>query len=146
MKRLCLAAIVAAGLAGTFASAQQRTPYKLGTFELQGRSFVGVVLGDAQVIDLAAANKAVPATRAVAAPADPVVAAASITTFVLLWLLSRVASPPLDELVAYLSLHDKHFRPFMRGLVSVQDVVFYLSLTFVALVLTTRVLEARRWR
>ena len=70
MKRLSLAAIVAAGLAGTFASAQPRTPYKLGTFELQGRSFVGVVLGDAQVIDLAVANKAVPSTRAVAAPGD----------------------------------------------------------------------------
>jgi ABC-2 type transport system permease protein len=75
-----------------------------------------------------------------------VLSAASIAAFVLLWLLSRIASPPLDELIAYLSIHDKHFRPFMRGLVSVQDVVFYVSLSFVALVLTTRVLEARRWR
>ena len=33
--------------------------YKLGTFELNGKRFVGVVLGDAKVIDLPAANKAV---------------------------------------------------------------------------------------
>jgi ABC-2 type transport system permease protein len=74
-----------------------------------------------------------------------VLSAAAVATLVLLWLLSRIASPPLDDLIAYLSIHDKHFRPFMRGLVSLQDVVFYVSLTFVSLVLTTRVLEARRW-
>jgi ABC-2 type transport system permease protein len=66
--------------------------------------------------------------------------------FLLLWLLSRVASPPLQDLLAYLSLHDKHFRPFMRGLVGLADVVFYLSLTGLALLCATRVLEARRWR
>lgn len=66
--------------------------------------------------------------------------------FVLLWLLAKIASPPVEDLVAYLSIHDKHFRPFMRGLVSIQDVVFYLSLMYVALVAATRVLETRRWR
>ncbi|HET6343962.1 MAG TPA: ABC transporter permease [Myxococcota bacterium] len=71
---------------------------------------------------------------------------AVITVFILLWLLSRIASPPVEELIAYLSLHDKHFRPFMRGLVSIADVVFYITLTYVALLGATRVMEARRWR
>ena len=75
-----------------------------------------------------------------------VAAASIVAAFVLLWLLSRIASPPLDDLIAYLSLHDKHFRPFMRGLVSLADVVFYVSLTYVALLGATRVIEARRWR
>ena len=75
-----------------------------------------------------------------------ITAAAVVTVFVLLWLLSRIASPPLEDLLAYLSLHDRHFRPFMRGVISVQDIVFYLSLTYVALVSATRALEARRWR
>ena len=75
-----------------------------------------------------------------------VLGATMIVIFLLLWLLSRIASPPLDDLVAYLSIHDKHFRPFMRGIVSVQDVLFYLSLIYVALLVATRVVEARRWR
>lgn len=75
-----------------------------------------------------------------------ILGAALITVFVLLWLLSRIASPPIETMLSYLSLHDKHFRPFMRGIVSLQDVVFYISLTYVALVAATRVLEARRWR
>ncbi len=75
-----------------------------------------------------------------------VVGAAVVVFFVLLWLLSRIADPPVADLLAYLSLHDKHFRPFMRGIISIQDVVFYVSLTYVALLGATRVIEARRWR
>jgi ABC-2 type transport system permease protein len=69
-----------------------------------------------------------------------------VTVFLLMWLLSRIASPPLEDLLGYLAIHDKHFRPFMRGVISVQDVIFYLSFTYVALLGATRVLEARRWR
>jgi ABC-2 type transport system permease protein len=75
-----------------------------------------------------------------------VAAAATVALFVILWLLSRIASPPVEDLLAYMSLHDKHFRPFMRGLVSIADVVFYVSLTYVALLGATRAIEARRWR
>jgi 2-keto-4-pentenoate hydratase/2-oxohepta-3-ene-1,7-dioic acid hydratase in catechol pathway len=50
-------------------AAQQPTPYKLGTFDRQGRVFVGVVLREAQVIDLGAAMSANP-RPGVAQPAD----------------------------------------------------------------------------
>lgn len=74
-----------------------------------------------------------------------ILSALLVTVFVLFWLLSRIASPPLDEIIAYLALHDQHFQPFMRGLVSTKDIIFYLSLTYVALLTSTRILEARRW-
>jgi len=47
------------------------TPFKLGTFERQGRAFVGIVLRDSVVIDLGAAHAAItsPAST-VAAPTD----------------------------------------------------------------------------
>jgi 2-keto-4-pentenoate hydratase/2-oxohepta-3-ene-1,7-dioic acid hydratase in catechol pathway len=49
-------------------------PYKLGTFEHKGQVFLGVVLGDAQVIDLAQANAAFESrdssARKLAMPAD----------------------------------------------------------------------------
>ena len=75
-----------------------------------------------------------------------VLGALLVGVFWLFWLVSKIASPPIEDLVAYLSLHDKHFRPFMRGLVSTQDIIFYISLVYVSLVATTRVMEARRWR
>lgn len=37
--------------------AQVPEPFKLGTFELEGRTFVGAVMGDSMVIDLARANE-----------------------------------------------------------------------------------------
>jgi len=50
--------------------AQAATPFKLGTFERQGRPFVGVVLRDTVVIDLAAAHAAVQPASTLAAPTD----------------------------------------------------------------------------
>ena len=70
MKRLAVAAVFAGALgAGALLRAQAPTPFKLGTFQIQGRTFVGIVLRDAQVIDLAAAYAAIPGPR-IAAPAD----------------------------------------------------------------------------
>jgi 2-keto-4-pentenoate hydratase/2-oxohepta-3-ene-1,7-dioic acid hydratase in catechol pathway len=61
MHRCVVSLIVAAavGLSITGApSAQSPTPYKLGTFAQGNRTFVGLVLNDSVVIDLAAANEA----------------------------------------------------------------------------------------
>jgi 2-keto-4-pentenoate hydratase/2-oxohepta-3-ene-1,7-dioic acid hydratase in catechol pathway len=70
--RLALAGGLAALVLTTAALAQTApTPFKLGTFERQGRPFVGVVLRDTVVIDLAAAHAAItsPAST-IAAPTD----------------------------------------------------------------------------
>jgi len=69
MKRIVAAAVCAGTLAaGVILSAQAPAPFKLGTFQLQGRTFIGIVR-DTQVIDLAAAHAAIPGPR-IAAPAD----------------------------------------------------------------------------
>jgi ABC-2 type transport system permease protein len=39
-----------------------------------------------------------------------------------------------------------HLENFSKGLLSVKDVVFYLSMIFLALFLTSRSLESLRWR
>ena len=39
-----------------------------------------------------------------------------------------------------------HFADFSRGVFSLVDVVFYLSVTIVFLLLTIVILESRRWR
>src|SRR5918999_2270097 len=65
-----LGAIMLAALPAR-AQAPAPTPFKFGTFERQGRPFVGIVLGESVVIDFAAAHAAIrtPAST-VAAPVD----------------------------------------------------------------------------
>ncbi len=75
-----------------------------------------------------------------------VVSAGVIVTLLLMWKLAKIAGPPLDDVFGSMSLYDKHFQPFMKGVVNLRDVVFYLSLTFFFLMTTTKILEARRWR
>jgi 2-keto-4-pentenoate hydratase/2-oxohepta-3-ene-1,7-dioic acid hydratase in catechol pathway len=71
MKHLAAGLLAALVCAGTLADAQAPTPYKLGTFERNGRPFVGIVLRESVVIDFAAAHAAIrtPAST-VAAPVD----------------------------------------------------------------------------
>jgi 2-keto-4-pentenoate hydratase/2-oxohepta-3-ene-1,7-dioic acid hydratase in catechol pathway len=67
--------VLVAGLAALFSTALNAqpaaTPFKLGTFERQGRPFVGIVVRDSVVIDLAAAHAGItnPAST-IAAPTD----------------------------------------------------------------------------
>jgi 2-keto-4-pentenoate hydratase/2-oxohepta-3-ene-1,7-dioic acid hydratase in catechol pathway len=72
MSRLVKAvAAIAMCAAGTHVFGQGAVPFKLGTFDQNGRTFVGVVLKDAFVMDLAQASAALqsPASK-VAAPTD----------------------------------------------------------------------------
>lgn len=57
---LTIALAVALSGAAQYSGAQAGAPepYKLGTFRQQGRTFLGVVLGDARIVDLARANAA----------------------------------------------------------------------------------------
>jgi len=77
--------------------------------------------------------------------------AGGVTFFVclLLWLLSWfTASEPngvLSQVVSYLSIIT-HFDDFSKGLLSLKDVVFYLSMIYFALFLTSRSMESLRWR
>jgi 2-keto-4-pentenoate hydratase/2-oxohepta-3-ene-1,7-dioic acid hydratase in catechol pathway len=60
------ACVFAAAIPG----AQSPTTFKLGTFERDGKPFVGVVLRDALVVDFAQANVALPTSAPVESPRD----------------------------------------------------------------------------
>ena len=76
---------------------------------------------------------------------------AGIATFfsaLLLWLLSWFTaydSSWVAQVVNYLSIVT-HFENFGKGVLDSRDVVFYLSMIFFALFLTSRSLESLRWR
>jgi ABC-2 type transport system permease protein len=64
----------------------------------------------------------------------------------LLWALARVVEGALGDIIGHITLHDKHFSPFMDGTVTLPNIVYYLSVTAVFLFAARNLLEARRWR
>ena len=77
---------------------------------------------------------------------------AGVATFaicLLLWVLDWVTSADPSagwaKVIAYLSVIT-HFEPFAKGVVDTKDVVFYLSMIFLGLFLTSRSMESLRWR
>ena len=75
-----------------------------------------------------------------------VIAGGGIVALILAWMLARKIEGTLGDVVGYLDLFDKHYRSFSRGTVKLGSVVYYLSLTYAALLATTAVLGSRRWR
>lgn len=65
MKRTIFLFLTAGIFSGILVDAQDVTPFKVGTFQREGRTFVGIVLRDSVVIDFAAASRAIttPAAR-----------------------------------------------------------------------------------
>jgi len=77
-----------------------------------------------------------------------VAAVLSLVIMMLLWLLSALAGalePPVSDVLTAMAIFE-HFSDFAKGIISLKDVVFYLSLMALALFLTTRSVETRRWR
>jgi ABC-2 type transport system permease protein len=76
-----------------------------------------------------------------------VIAAVILLFFTISWLLGRIVDPPLDDIVSYFSLYDRHFlNSFGKGRINTEDIAYYLSITFVFLLLSVRVLASRRWK
>jgi ABC-2 type transport system permease protein len=77
-----------------------------------------------------------------------VAAVISWAVFLVLWVFDGAAQfvgGTFGEVLRYLAMFP-HLNDMTRGVVNTKDVVYYLSLVVGALFLTTRSLEARRWR
>jgi len=70
VERVLLSLAAAVAVATVPLHAQQPTPFKLGTFQVLDRTFVGVVLEESVVIDLDAASRAIEPASAVTMPSD----------------------------------------------------------------------------
>ena len=76
--------------------------------------------------------------------------AGGVTVFVclFLWLLSWFTafdSSAMAKVINYLSIVT-HFENFSKGVLDTKDVVFYLSMIFFSLFITSRAMESLRWR
>jgi ABC-2 type transport system permease protein len=66
--------------------------------------------------------------------------------FWLIGLFQQASGASGDSLLTYLSLNEHFYNTFMRGIIDLKDVVYYLSVIILALFLGTMSVEARRWR
>ncbi len=77
-----------------------------------------------------------------------VAAGATFAVCLILWVLESVSQfdqAAWAKAVAYCSVLS-HLEPFLRGVIDTKDVIFYLTMIFLGLFLTTRSLESLRWR
>ena len=72
--------------------------------------------------------------------------AAILGTMLLLWTVARVTDPPLNTFISGLAIHHDRFKPFMAGVLRLENVVYYLAVTYFFLLAATKTMEARRWR
>jgi ABC-2 type transport system permease protein len=73
---------------------------------------------------------------------------ATFAVCLMLWVLDWVSAYDQSawaKVVSYLSVVT-HFEPFAKGVVDSKDVIFYLSMIFFGLFLTSRSVESLRWR
>jgi ABC-2 type transport system permease protein len=73
----------------------------------------------------------------------------TLGVFLLFWLISMPAqsmSGTGADLLRYLSFSDHFYETLYRGIIDLRDIVFYLSVTALALFLGTVLVETRRWR
>ena len=69
-----------------------------------------------------------------------------VVTLLICWFLAELTEPPFTDVIAGLALHNQHFQPFSEGRLVSTNLVFYATVTYVFLMLTTRILRARRWQ
>lgn len=72
----------------------------------------------------------------------------SFGVLLVMWLLGLVSQGHTSGMqrVLYYMSHVTHLDSFLRGMIRLTDVVYYLSLSFAGLFLTWRVIEAERWK
>jgi ABC-2 type transport system permease protein len=104
--------------------------------------YVGLLLLAAASLSIGLFASALARTQVIAA----ILGAAVLGTMVLLWAAAKVTDPPLSGFVSALALHHERFKPFMTGVLKLENVVYYLGIAYFFLLCATKTLEARRWR
>lgn len=77
-----------------------------------------------------------------------IAAGGTFAACLLLWILDWVSAyetAAWAKVLSYMSVVT-HFEPFSKGVLDTKDIIFYLSVMFLGLFLTTRSMESLRWR
>jgi len=74
---------------------------------------------------------------------------ATLGAYLLLWVIgvpSQVQGAVGGGLLSYLDFSDHFYSTLYRGIIGITDVVYYVSVTALALMIGTLIVETRRWR
>lgn len=104
--------------------------------------YLGVLLLGAASLSIGLFASALAKTQVIAI----ILGAAILGTMILLWMVARETDPPLNTLLSGLAIHHNRQRPFMNGVLRLENVVFYVAVSYFFLLAATKTLEARRWR
>ena len=77
-----------------------------------------------------------------------IAAVITFVAYVAFWLVGEfgnMGSSTLSTVLSYLAINS-HFSSFIKGVVEIKDIVYYVTFTFLSLFLTDRYLESLRWR
>lgn len=107
-----------------------------------GAGYIGLAFLGAACIALGGLASALAKTQIVAA----VMAGATTVALVLCWLLAKKVDGVLGDVIGFMDIFQGHYNSFTKGTVKVVSLVYYGALAYGALLLTTAVLAARRWR
>ena len=110
------------------------------SWEQIGAGYTGLLALGAATVAIGTFGSSVARNQLVAA----VVGGALLVLMLLGWLVSKIADPPLSDVLAYVALFDRHFQPFMRGRINTESLIFFGSVTFGFLMLSVRALQWRR--
>lgn len=126
------------------------TVYMPALIFVNGRVSLGhIAVGYCGVLLLASASISIGLFASAVAPNQVVaiiIGGVLLGTIVLLWMVARVSDPPINEFIEGLALHHARQRPFMSGLLRLENIVYYAAVTFFFLTASIKTLEARRWR
>jgi ABC-2 type transport system permease protein len=76
-----------------------------------------------------------------------VVAAALVVVMCFIHLLGNKVDPPLKDVLEQIDLWWIHYQyGFMKGILNLKDVIYYVAATYFFLLLSIKTLEAKRWQ
>ena len=104
--------------------------------------YAGVLLLGAAALAIGMFGSALAKNQILAA----VIGALLLAVLVLLWMVARITDPPLNTFLNALAIHHERQRPFMAGVLKLENVVYYVGIAYFFLLAATKTLEARRWR
>lgn len=108
-----------------------------------------ILVGYLGVLLLGAASLAIGLFASALAPSQVlavIIGAVIVGTLALLFFVARVTDPPLNTILSALSIYPGEMRPFMNGVLRLDNVLYYLAVAYFFLLAATKTLEARRWR
>jgi len=105
--------------------------------------YLGLLLTGAATLAIGLLGSALARQQLVAA----VAAAAMVALMCFIHMLANKVDPPLKEVIEQVDLWWIHFQyGFMKGILNLKDVVYYVAMTYFFLLLSVKTLEAKRWQ